>query len=165
MTNQTPVKVYLQKFTQKDFDLFYSLVKDPMVMKYITGHPLSIFQAQEKFNNMLGQNQSMATTIGNFKVFNGNNEFLGHVKLVWSNFDSTKLEIGYVLKQEFWNKGYGTSICKELLRIGQQEFPDTKIIALIDPNNKASYNLLSKFGFTTLQTKIIDQQLTQILQK
>jgi ribosomal-protein-alanine N-acetyltransferase len=57
------------------------------------------------------------------------------------------LEIGYLLKKEFWQKGIGTLICTELIKVTKEKFSDFKIIAIIDPENIASRKLLEKFGF------------------
>jgi ribosomal-protein-alanine N-acetyltransferase len=34
--------------------------------------------------------------------------------------DNTLLEIGYILKKEFWGKGYGSLICQELLVLAEK---------------------------------------------
>jgi len=57
------------------------------------------------------------------------------------------LEIGYLLKEAFWGKGYGTMVCIKLLSLAEQRWPTEDVIGIIDPENMASKKLLEKFGF------------------
>lgn len=57
------------------------------------------------------------------------------------------LEIGYLLKDAFWRKGFGTKICEKLLERAKEIAPNDNIIGVIDPDNIASRRLLEKFGF------------------
>ena len=74
-------------------------------------------------------------------------DFMGDCKLEWYPPDRSKLEMGYILKEEFWGKGYGTQICQKLIALADTVAPGMEIIGIIDPDNTASKRLLEKFGF------------------
>src|SRR5690606_37139756 len=101
--------------------------------------------------------------LGYFKVFNHKNEFIGDCKLERSKYDHSVLEIGYILKKEFWKKGLGTEICKQILALANHLHPALDIIGIIDPDNLASIKLLKKFGFDRYFIGIEDEIRTEQL--
>ncbi len=115
-------------------------------MRYITGKALTEEQAQAKFKSILAINHQ-EEKLGYFKIHNVTNVFIGDCKLERYKYDPSILEIGYILKKEYWGKGYGISICKKMLTLASASFPKQDIIGIIDPDNIASKKLLEKFGF------------------
>ncbi|RZJ89376.1 MAG: N-acetyltransferase [Chryseobacterium sp.] len=140
-------KLVLSKYEEQDFESYYSIVQQDAVMQYISGKGLSIEQARAKFHAILEQGVA-EEPLGYFKVNNEAADFIGDCKLVYYKHDPSLLEIGYILKPEYWGKGLGTMICQEMLALADQVAPSKDIIGLIDTGNKASKKLLEKFGFT-----------------
>lgn len=140
--------VYLVKHNPEDFEAYYTLVKDDTVMKYVSGKGLTREEAKTKFNTIIDTNINHAD-LGYFKVYNTDNIYLGDAKLEYYKYDHNVLEIGYILKKEFWGKGYGTAICRLLLNKADIIATNLDLIGIIDPDNIASRQLLEKFGFKT----------------
>ncbi|WP_243832642.1 GNAT family N-acetyltransferase [Myroides indicus] len=137
----------MEKYQSTDFEEYFSLVSDDEIMKYITGKGLNKDEAGKKFLSILRQS-SVDAQLGYFKVFEtSTNILLGDCKIVYNTHLERSLEIGYLLKKEFWQKGIGTLICAELIKGAREKFSDFKIIAIIDPENIPSRKLLEKFGF------------------
>ena len=134
------------KYTEEDFDDYYSIVADDQVMKYITGKGMSEKQAMRKFTEILQINKE-DDLLGYFKVIDRDTGLIGDCKLVRYKRDRSVLEIGYLLKRTFWKKGFGTKICAKLLEKTEEIAPNDDIIRVIDPDNIASKRLLEKFGF------------------
>lgn len=140
-------EIRLEKYQSTDFEEYFSLVSDDEIMKYITGKGLNKDEAGKKFLSILKQS-SNDVDLGYFKVYKvDKNTLLGDCKIVYNTYLDKSLEIGYLLKKEFWQKGIGTLICTELIKVTKEKFSDFKIIAIIDPENIASRKLLEKFGF------------------
>jgi len=159
---KTMALITMSKYNPEDFLIFRSLVDDDDVMKYVSGEALSEEKAKAKFTSILHVN-STQDSLGYFKVYNDQNIFIGDCKLEKYRHDNTLLEIGYILKKEFWGKGYGSLICKELLLLAEKIEPDMNIIGNIDPENIASKRLLEKFGFSSYTTATIDGMITESL--
>lgn len=138
--------IVLTKYLESDFLLYYSLVKEDKVMRYISGQGLTTVQAREKFESIIKVN-ARHTQMGYFKIYSHTGDCIGGCKIENSTRDKNKLEIGYILKEKFWGKGYGTMICAQLLALADEVFPTVDIIGIIDPKNVASKKLLEKFGF------------------
>lgn len=152
--------ITLVKYTASDFDLFKRMVSDDETMKYIAGNGWTESQARIHFDSMLETN-CKENGLGFYKVVNQKNEFIGNCSLERYKYNSTMLEIGYVLKKEFWRMGYGSSICQEILAKASHLYPKLQVIAIINPNNLASKALLEKYGFELYFTGIEDGQFSE----
>lgn len=154
--------ITMDKYNQDDFPMFRSLTDDDDVMKYVSGEGLSEEKAKAKFTSILNVN-STQDSLGYFKIYNNENVFIGDCKLEIYRHDNTLLEIGYILKKEFWGKGYGSLICQELLLLAEKTKPGMNIIGNVDPENIASKRLLEKYGFKSDTIATIDGMLTESL--
>lgn len=154
--------ITLTKYTATDFSTFYGLVKEDKLMRYISGKGLSEEEALKKFDFILKTNAEN-DAIGFFKIHSSTGEFMGDGKLEWNKRDKTKLEIGYILIESFWGKGFGTQICTKLLALAEEKFPAVDVIGIIDPENMASRKLLEKFGFKSYFIGIEDDLPTEKL--
>ncbi len=154
--------ITLKKYQIEDFDAYHQLVSDDDVMKYISGKGLTESQAKEKFHSILTVNKH-EVELGTFKILNSANIFIGDCKLERYKHDQSILEIGYILKREFWKMGYGTVICEKLLQLAKDFDPNLKVIGIIDPENIASRKLLEKFGFESFFVGIEDDLPTEKL--
>lgn len=155
-------KLSFSKYEAQDFDSYYSIVKQDDVMRYISGKGLTIGQARAKFLSILEQGLA-EEPLGYFKVIKEDGVLIGDCKLVHYKLDPSVLEIGYILKPEYWGKGYGAMIGREMLALADEVAPPKDIIGLIDPENRASKKLLEKFGFTTCFLGIEDDLPTEKL--
>lgn len=134
-----------EKFGKGDFEFYFQLVSDENVMKMITGKPLSRAEATIKFEHILGVNEEKSQ-FGYYTVRTKTDEyFIGLAKLVLTQEDEA--EAGYMLLPAYWGKGYGMLISQGLIKYSEGIKSLKKLIAIIDPENKASKRILEKCGF------------------
>ncbi len=62
------------------------------------------------------------------------------------NIPDCEIEVGYILKQSAWGKGYATEICMRLLKFAFEQTPLEELVASIDDGNHKSERVLSKCG-------------------
>lgn len=141
-------KIHFEKYKPSEFNEYFKLVQDDDVMRYITGKGMTEEQANHKFNSIL-EKSSIHDYIGYFKVYKDDQTIAGECKLVYNKHLENSLEIGYVLKKDFWKQGIGSQICEHLITLSKDRFPTYEIIAVIDPDNIASRKLLEKFNFVS----------------
>ena len=55
-------------------------------------------------------------------------------------------EIGWIIHRDYWSRGYGTEIGKELLRYSFDELKLWRITARCDADNTGSYRIMEKIG-------------------
>lgn len=143
------MEILFEKFQPEDFSLYYSVVKENEVMKYVTGKGLAVEEAKTNFENYLLLNIDEGP-IGYYKIIQEKTgSHIGNCKLVNYKYNNSQFEIGYLLKQEFWGQGIGTKVCEFLLNLADEENPSRSVVGIIDPKNAGSKRLLEKFGFIT----------------
>ena len=76
-----------------------------------------------------------------------NQKLIGTVRLFSFHKQSKRAEIGYVLCRFYWGSGIMTEALNEFIHYAFSELKLNRLEADIDPDNKASAQLLVKLGF------------------
>lgn len=144
-------RIYFEKFlSHMDFEYFTTLVFNEEVMLMNYGRVFSLEEAEYIYEWILKTGKEYEK-FGAFKVFQrSNNTFIGYGALMPSD-GLTKLEIEYMLLPEYWGKGYGSEIVRELLKNIEEIKDIEKIIANVDPHNVRSKKILINSGFTSYE--------------
>lgn len=140
-----------KKYIPTDHDSYQELVRENQVMRYITGNGrgLTKDQADAKFRSILRINENNPV-LGYFQVRDVHTQqIVGECKLVPLRDHTEVFEMGYLVKSEFWRQGIGSKICSHLLELASRINPRMDVVAIIDPDNLASKQLLKKFGLTS----------------
>ena len=67
------------------------------------------------------------------------------------------IEIGYSFHPDYWFQGYAQECARALVEYSYQQFGSIRIMALIDPSNTGSRNVLAKTGFVSVgMTEYVD---------
>jgi RimJ/RimL family protein N-acetyltransferase len=74
-------------------------------------------------------------------------EVIGEAGLFNSFGNNKVLEFGYIIDEKFWNKGYGTEVCKALLDYGFNRLNLEKIVARMYPENIGSVRVCENLNF------------------
>ena len=132
------------KFEEVDFDSYHKIVNSDNVMKYITGSASTLERSTERFKSIMETNESHHLG-GYFKVYD-RNQMIGLAKLENYIHEEDTIEVGYILMEDFWGMGYGTTICQDLVSFARQHELAKFIIGIIDPENIASKKILMNAG-------------------
>ena len=57
------------------------------------------------------------------------------------------VDLGFSFVPEFWRRGFAFESSQAVLAYGQQELGIARVLAIVDPTNRASVSLLEKLGF------------------
>ncbi|ETT86161.1 GNAT family N-acetyltransferase [Viridibacillus sp. FSL R5-0477] len=154
----------LLKFQEVDFSDYFSLVSNEKVMAQITEYAIPFEEAQSNFQKLLKRNEKYEHS-GSYKVYDSSiNEFIGLGHLTLDEENDEVAEIGYMIKPEYWGKGYGSEIAKVLIEKAiKSELK--KLKAIIDPDNIASRKILIKQGFVSERICEIGSLPGEILSK
>ncbi|ACT93023.1 GCN5-related N-acetyltransferase [Dyadobacter fermentans DSM 18053] len=143
---ETP-RLYIRELSVNDLMELYAICSDEVLMQFVgDGKPLSIEQVREWLS--VTENNYKTKGFGNYAVVNkSDNEMIGYCGLVYSkNID--KIELIYALKKQYWNLGLATEAGAKMIEFGLDRIKLDEIYASIDPENKASENILGKLGFS-----------------
>lgn len=149
-------RTYFEKFTsEEDFQYLLTLVSNEKVMIMNFGRAFLLEEAKKYYKRVL-QNNEKHEDFGHFKVFEATtNTFIGMGELS-INDDFTEAEVGYLLLPEYWGKGYGSEIARELLTKAEETKSIQRVVATTDPNNIASKKILLNSGFESCKIYEID---------
>jgi RimJ/RimL family protein N-acetyltransferase len=149
-------RIYLDKLTSEDFDQYYELVGNEKVMAMITERALDEEEAQEKFEHFL-RNGELHLEYGTFKIFERKTgKLLGLAKLEILRDRRQEAELGYMLKPDYWGKGFGNEITEVLLETALSDPSLKRVYAISDPQNIASRKILLKNGFSSEKVYAVD---------
>lgn len=139
-------RLVIRQVTQDDFKELYAICSDPETMKFVgDGKPLTAEQTQRWIDVTL--NNYQVKGFGMYGVIEKKNGvFIGYGGLVFST-DVNDNELIYALDKAYWGQGLATEIAYHIVESGFNSLQLKVIYASIDPDNKASENILSKIGF------------------
>jgi len=139
-------RLILREFVPEDLNEYAKLDSDPDVMKYISNGKTRTFQEIQSDLERIIKYNSENEGFGLWAVIEKNNKkFIGWFCL--KHLDKTdEIEVGYRLIREFWGKGFASEGTKALIEYGFQIFKLKRIVAVADPENKASLRVLEKAG-------------------
>jgi RimJ/RimL family protein N-acetyltransferase len=150
-------RLRLRAHRRDDFEASFRMWADPAVVKYIGGVPSTEQRAWSRLINYCGLWRLLGFGYWVVEEKSGG-AFVG--ELGFADFkrdiDASMRdvpELGWALLPEFQGRGYATEGLNAALAWGDEKF--TRTVALIEPDNVASFRVAEKCGFKEfLQTKL-----------
>ncbi|ANC78474.1 hypothetical protein ABE65_017375 [Fictibacillus phosphorivorans] len=142
-------RLKFRPYTTEDFSFFASLWRDPDVVQFIgKGVTRSEEEARKSFDEWLlpGYREGR----GLFLIEHRESMLpIGHAGIVQQTIDGkNEFEIGYWLAKEYWGSGYATEAAVHFKNYAVQELGITRLICLIQRNNRKSISVASRLGMT-----------------
>ncbi|WP_378955100.1 GNAT family N-acetyltransferase [Pelosinus sp. sgz500959] len=130
-------RLLLRKITYADFNDLSRMLTDPTVM-YAWEHTFSERQIKDWIERQLEYYRYDG--VGYFAAISKESgDFVGQMGLHWSDMKGTCiLEVCYMLKKEYWHKGFASEGSKALISYAFGEMHVDKVYACIRTNNFAS---------------------------
>ena len=139
-------RLALRQVRADDVERFYSLDREPSVMRYIAdGKPgtressaAAVARAMRSYGLYPGMGKWIAEEMAGSR-------FLGWLSLNYVP-DTVEIEIGYRLLPDAWGHGFATEGASALAHHGLERLGLYRIIGLTHPDNVASQRVLQKAG-------------------
>ncbi len=139
-------RLILQMWTRNDADALFEILQDAEVVRGIDdGNPFS-FEKTLKFLETMEKSREENGFCRWKVVEKSSGEIVGSCgfgKLA----ETEEIELGYLLAQKHWGKGFATEAAGVCLKFGFEKLNFREIIALTDVRNFASQKVLEKIGF------------------
>jgi ribosomal-protein-alanine N-acetyltransferase len=145
--NYQTEKIAFEPLSMELLDSLHHYLSNEVVNKYI-GWPLTKTMEESKvyLEELLKRHQS-----GKFKyvsvIDKKSKVHLGTGMLFGFDIEAKHVEVGYVIDQDQWGKGYGSDIVKLLKAYAFEHLKLNKMYARVVNINEASAKVLSKNGF------------------
>lgn len=145
-------RLRLRSLVAADAQNLVDLNSDPAVMQYLSNEASTLEGMMEVMPRIIARNDRYHDRLGLFgAIEKSTDEFIGWFILRPDRNtpdDTSNLEVGYRLKQRFWNKGYGTEATRALIEKARELFGARRIYAAAMPGNRASIHIMEKCGLT-----------------
>jgi RimJ/RimL family protein N-acetyltransferase len=139
---------------EADRSRFVELFGDPEFMVFSDGVH-DEHSAQARFDEMLRTSNGLPFAKQPV-IERATNTIVGYSGVAWFDFEGARrLEYGYRLAPEARGRGYATEAGRALLAVAAATFHG-ELLAMIDPTNRASSNVIGKLGFTFWKQAEID---------
>jgi RimJ/RimL family protein N-acetyltransferase len=148
---------------EADRDRFVALFQDPAFMVF-SGGVHDEPSAHQRFDVML-QTARDVPFAKQPVIERGSGVIIGYSGVAWFEFDGRqRLEYGYRLVPEARGRGYATEAGRLLLDVAQQTFQG-ELLAMVDPTNTASQNVITKLGFSFWKQDVVDGYLDNLYRR
>jgi [ribosomal protein S5]-alanine N-acetyltransferase len=151
---QSP-RIIIREFLPQEQQTFLDLFKDKQVTQYLPD--FSPEKCQEMFSELLDNYEKKK--LSRWAIFDTvNNNFIGMCVARIFVYNTSQIEIGYVLSREYWGKGIATEVCKAITQYSFENTNTKEVVAITDINNSGSQNVLQKAGFERLDDLIRNEE-------
>lgn len=138
-------RLYLRSLEEPDIPVLALLWTEPEVTRFIGGP-----RVYDEVYNSLAED-SLITPEPVYDLWptleKSTNRIVGHCGIIDKEIDNVvEFDVTYVLSRSAWGKGYATEIATSLKDYAFRTLDLQRIVALIDPTNKASINVAQKVG-------------------
>jgi len=146
-------RLRLREFEQMDVEAIYAHRSDPEVLRYLgRTHPYSRWEISMAISQTLQQRQQPPRANYQFGIILAEEErLIGECCLGLFYADLTApaadtATLGFILRREYWGRGYATEAATALLRFAFEELQLHTVEAGCLPENLASRRVLEKLG-------------------
>lgn len=151
-------RLLLRPRAMADLEDCLSMDRDPLVTRYIPG-PWSDPVEHRAF--VIGRMESgYPDGLGYWSIFERSEPqtFLGWVLLLPHDVAGDEIEIGWRLARKAWARGYATEAASTILKHAFKTVGPERVVADIDPRNRASLRVAEKLGMRYREDRSIDGQ-------
>ncbi|HXG84938.1 MAG TPA: GNAT family N-acetyltransferase [Pyrinomonadaceae bacterium] len=141
-------RLVLKLYTEKDKSDFVNLFTDRIVMKHVGDGVMTIEQTENLWRKLFEKlyAENLETIWAVFALCDS--RYVGHASLRPRPTKPEDWEIGYVLKENEWGKGFATEIARRLIELGFDELNLPEVYATVDDDNFPSIHVLEKTGMS-----------------
>lgn len=144
-------RLFIREITTSDIDGLLMIYQDSQNVRFIPNLTFKFNKEglKEKYDKI---NQDYKKGFGIYAVeIKDEKTVIGEAGLFNSFQDLKHMELGYILDNKFWRKGYGAEICKSLIAYGFEILKLDKLTARMFKLNTASIRLSEKCGMKRIK--------------
>ncbi len=138
-------RLVFKKVIAADKEIYFQMVCDEAVMRFITARALTRHEAHVRFEKILEMNrQNLPTGVFSARLKH-TSQIIGVGKI--TPYEKEQAEVGYMLLPAYWGQRYATEILSQMIHHGKQIIGLKGLVAIIDPMNIGSFKMLDRQKF------------------
>ena len=139
-------RLVLRPLVSQDLDNLAHLYAQPILMQYITGHPLSYAQVRDGLRQQIMQHEQHGFGFCAV-ILKANGAFIGRGGLKpGTSPRGTTGELSWLLSTEYWGRGLATELGQVSIKYGITNLRLARIFATAYRANHASVLVMEKLG-------------------
>lgn len=119
---------------------------DPEVIRYMPARDMTPYARAERALNLYNRLWERHPVGGWVIIDKVDDQFIGSCEIEYLD-ETDEYELGYALGKAYWGKGIATEAARAATRFGFEYGELDRIIAVVIPENTASWKVLEKIGF------------------
>ena len=153
MANHTIIleteRLLLRHFVMSDLDALFAFYSDLDVIKYIPDAPRTYEETRDELEWFRNGHPKFPELGLWATVFKETGQFIGRCGLLpWTIDGQQEVEVAFALSREFWGQGLATEVAQAIVQYGFEHLQLSRLICLIERDNKASINVAIKIGMS-----------------
>lgn len=130
-----------------DLDDLYALYRDPEIRRYFPEGTLTLEETREELEWFLNGHPRHPELGLWATIHKESGRFIGRCGLLpWTIDGQFEVEIAYLIAKEYWRQGLGSEAARAIRDYAFEVLNLTRLICLIDHENKASIGVAQKIG-------------------
>jgi RimJ/RimL family protein N-acetyltransferase len=140
-------RLVFRRLEPGDLDSLFALYSDPKVRRYFPEDTLTCEETREELEWFLSGHPDHPELGLWATILKETNQFIGRCGLLpWVIDGRSEVEVAYLLNKAVWGQGLGIEAARAILDYGFTGLGLTRLICLIDHNNRASIRVAEKIG-------------------
>jgi ribosomal-protein-alanine N-acetyltransferase len=153
-------RLFLRDWVPDDWRRYKPLATDPHVLRYIgRGEPSTDEKIQGFINGGIQKSRDRGWILWPV-IYRNDAELIGFCG--FADGFPPDVEIGWRLRPDYWGKGLATEIATAVMSYGWQRFEFPRVVAVMQPGNRASIRVAEKLGMS-FEAEFLHQGI-QVLQ-
>lgn len=142
-------RLLLRNFVLGDLDRLFAFYSDPEVIRYIPDAPRTYEETKEELEWFMHGHPKFPELGLWATIHKETGEFIGRCGLLpWTIDERNEVEVAFALSKNYWGQGLATEVAQALVHYGFEHLRLSRLICLIEHENKASIRVATKIGMT-----------------
>jgi ribosomal-protein-alanine N-acetyltransferase len=155
-------RLIMRHLQMTDLEDLFALYRDPDIRRYFPEGTLTLEETRDELEWFLNGHPEHPQLGLWATIDKQTDQFIGRCGLLpWTIEDQSEVEVAYLLSKPFWGRGLATEAARAIASYGFEQLGLTRLICLIDPDNRASINVAEKTGMAF--EKRIDEEPAPLL--
>jgi ribosomal-protein-alanine N-acetyltransferase len=142
-------RLLLRHLVLRDLDDLFAFYSDPDVVRYIPDAPRTYEETKEELEWFMNGHPKFPELGLWGTIYKEAGQFIGRCGLLpWTIDGNHEVEVAFALSKAYWGQGLATEVAQALVLYGFEHLRLSRLICLIDHDNKASIKVATKIGMT-----------------
>jgi ribosomal-protein-alanine N-acetyltransferase len=140
-------RLLLRHLLMTDLDALFAFYSDPEVVRYIPDAPRSYEEARKDIEWFMNGHPRFPELGLWATIHKETEQFIGRCGLIpWTIDGRHEVEVAFALARAYWGQGLATEVAQALVRYGFDYLKLSRLICVIDHDNRASIRVATKIG-------------------